>query len=186
MRKIGRPAAGDPVRPTTDDRIHIDIRRWKHDGRLVPGGMFITSAENDPLYSLEVHVADDHLIIHHAGTQQRVALDSTPCNFGGERPWLRCPECGRRAAILYANERFLCRLCHDLAWPVTREKELERAARALARTCRLLGVKPGFRIPLGQKPKGMRWKTYWRHVVNHEKQSRWLLRCIAAEIGLSL
>jgi len=133
MAKIGRPAAGDPVRPTTDDRIHIDIKRWKRDGRLVRGGMFITSAEGDPLYTVEVHVADDHLIIHHADTQQRVALDSTPCNFGGERPWFRCPECGRRAAILYGDKRFLCRLCHDLAWPVAREKELERAARALVR-----------------------------------------------------
>ncbi len=30
-----------------------------------------------------------------------VELDHTACNYGGERPWWLCPECGRRCAVLY-------------------------------------------------------------------------------------
>jgi hypothetical protein len=30
-----------------------------------------------------------------------VELDRTACNYGGERPWWLCPECGRRCAVLY-------------------------------------------------------------------------------------
>jgi hypothetical protein len=48
-----------------------------------------------------------------------VALEYTEPHFGGTRPWFRCPakDCGRRCAILYGGELFVCRECHDLAYP---------------------------------------------------------------------
>ena len=44
-----------------------------------------------------------------------VWLDWTPCHFGGERPWFRCPAmgCGRRVAILYGGRIFACRHCYQ-------------------------------------------------------------------------
>ena len=46
----------------------------------------------------------------------RVYLDTTPCNYGGERWWFRCPSCGRRCRILYGGPEFTCRVCRDLTY----------------------------------------------------------------------
>jgi hypothetical protein len=41
----------------------------------------------------------------------------TPQNFGGCRPWLACPLCGRRAGALFlSGEGFGCRACLRLAY----------------------------------------------------------------------
>ena len=47
-------------------------------------------------------------------------VDSTPCNFGGARNWLRCPtpNCGRRVQSLFVNGRggIGCRKCLELLY----------------------------------------------------------------------
>jgi len=63
---------------------------------------------------------------HDDGVEQRkheypVRVEYTPCNFGGERPWFRCPRgsCHERVAKLYNPPRgrlFLCRDCHELSY----------------------------------------------------------------------
>jgi len=49
-----------------------------------------------------------------------IPIDRTPCHFGGDRPWFRCPECDARKAKLYKPPhgagRFLCRDCHGLLY----------------------------------------------------------------------
>jgi hypothetical protein len=48
-----------------------------------------------------------------------VAIEYTPCNFGGVRPWFRCPSCDSRRAKLHrppAGSRFRCRECHELGY----------------------------------------------------------------------
>ena len=49
-----------------------------------------------------------------------IRIVSTPCNFGGEREWLLCPEptCGRRVKSLFVDEhhRIACRKCHGLLY----------------------------------------------------------------------
>jgi len=58
-----------------------------------------------------------------------VALEYTECNFGGVRPWLRCPgvvdgeECGRRCRKLYlpnGGRYWLCRECYNLGYLTSR------------------------------------------------------------------
>lgn len=52
-----------------------------------------------------------------------VPIETTSCNFGGERPWFRCPDCSERVGGLHcppAGERFRCRECHGLAYESTR------------------------------------------------------------------
>ena len=53
-----------------------------------------------------------------------VMLERTPCHYGGERVWFRCPRmgCGRRVAILYAAKYFVCRHCLRLAYESQREQ----------------------------------------------------------------
>ena len=48
--------------------------------------------------------------------RQVVPIERTPCNFGGTRPWFRCPTCGGRVAMLVADQnRFCCRRCRGRA-----------------------------------------------------------------------
>ena len=56
-----------------------------------------------------------------------IRLERTPCHYGGERVWCRCPRCGSRRAVLYSlHGRFLCVPCNDLAYSSTREDLLYR------------------------------------------------------------
>jgi hypothetical protein len=57
--------------------------------------------------------------------EQGINLETTPCNFGGERWWFRCPlvkngqPCGRRCFKLYCppgQDYFGCRECYDLTY----------------------------------------------------------------------
>ena len=53
--------------------------------------------------------------------RETIALQVTPCHFGGTRSWFRCPGCAsRRAVLLCAGGLFRCRRCHDLAYASTR------------------------------------------------------------------
>ena len=49
-----------------------------------------------------------------------IKIVSTPCNFGGSREWLLCPEptCGRRVLSLFIDEhhRIACRKCLGLLY----------------------------------------------------------------------
>jgi hypothetical protein len=48
-----------------------------------------------------------------------VPIEWTPCNFGGTRPWFRCPakDCTRRVRFLYqVNGVFICRRCSNLTY----------------------------------------------------------------------
>jgi len=103
-----------------------------------------------------------------------VPLEYTECNFGGVRPWFRCPTdaggCGRRVGKLYhppGRDRYLCRECHDLGYQSSRSSgnAFERAgqryrkafAKADAEDRRPHPNNPPYRP---DKPKGMHWDTF--------------------------
>jgi hypothetical protein len=87
----------------------------------------------------------------------------TPCNFGGERPWLHCPRrgCGRRVRKLYlAGRYFLCRQCGRVKFLSQSESSADRAQRRLRRIGRKLGEDEAQWLP--ERPKGMHRSTYAR------------------------
>jgi hypothetical protein len=95
-------------------------------------------------------------------------LDTTPCHFGGERVWFRCPGCRSRRAVLFnAGGAFACRACHDLAYSSTREAPHERSIRRChAIQKRLNGG--GYGVPIWEipdRPARMHWTTYKRLVL---------------------
>ena len=98
----------------------------------------------------------------------RVAVEWTPCRYGGERPWWRCPGCGSRRAVLYlvygiARAGFLCRACAGLSYQSQREDAEGRTLlRAFAIRERLGQKEGGVCVPFPRKPRGMHWRTYDR------------------------
>jgi len=53
---------------------------------------------------------------------QRIRVTYTPCNYGGERPWLRCPVCLERRARLFLDGKWKCRECVGVGYLSTRDK----------------------------------------------------------------
>jgi hypothetical protein len=52
-----------------------------------------------------------------------IPLEYTECNFGGYRPWFRCPDCSQRVGKLYmppGGYRFSCRECLELGYHTSR------------------------------------------------------------------
>lgn len=103
-----------------------------------------------------------------------VPLEYTDCNFGGVRPWFRCPVdaggCDRRVGKLYrppSRDRYLCRECYDLGYQSSRTsgddlKQAElRYRRAFAKAdAEDRRPHPNGHPPLPDKPKGMHRETF--------------------------
>ncbi len=99
--------------------------------------------------------------------EERIALAWTPCTYGGERPWFRCPECGRRVRAMYAppgNTIFRCRCCHNLAYTSQQQSEEDRLLSRIRAIQRRLAGSPAHLLPwhLPPPPEGMHARTYAR------------------------
>ena len=93
--------------------------------------------------------------------RERVALETTPCRYGGRRPWFRCPRCGSRRRVLYSvGGVFRCRRCHDLAYTSTREDAQARSARRIAALHTRLEAAGADLYAIPPRPAGMRQATY--------------------------
>lgn len=107
-----------------------------------------------------------------------VPLKYTECNFGGYRPWFRCPgvvdgeRCGRRARKLYLPRRrwaeyYLCRECYDLGYTSSRTSgdELKQAELRYRRAFAKADAEnrrphPNSEPWLPERPKGMHHDTF--------------------------
>ena len=112
-----------------------------------------------------------------------VPIEYTECNFGGERPWFRCPntKCQKRVAKLYCPPRghhYLCRDCHNLSYrssrasgdPVeTAELRYRRAFSKADKDDRR--PHPNNRPMYPEKPKGMHEDTF-EELLNEVKEAR--------------
>lgn len=159
------------ARPSTRSALRLDIRAIHREGYLEPGTRATyTWGKGDRSSSIAFVVTGDdhadalHLLYTSKGVEveQRIPLEWTPCNFGGERPWALCPRCSRRIAVLWSRGRFYCRKCHGLAYQSTREDRADRAARKARALRRRLGASNDLTEPIPWKPNGMHWRTYWQ------------------------
>jgi hypothetical protein len=178
---------------TTDDYRRIDVRRWQRDGLLLPFHYFqwCWTRDGERVASIGVRVQAESvtLIYTHSrwdseprALEYAVDLERTPCNYGGERVWFRCParNCGRRVAILYCAGYFVCRHYLQLAYETQREQPPDRALHKAQAIHEKLGGTGIIDDPVF-KPKGMHWQTYSRHIERfREAESRsippWLWR----------
>lgn len=170
-----------PTKGTTDAALRLDVRFLTRAGLIAPGvvGSLVVawSRGGEPAGTVEVRYDHDRpgeVVLDYGvrrgedapweRVRERVPLDRTPCRFGGDRTWFRCPGCGGRRAVLYgAAGRFRCRACHGLAYASTREGEADRHRRRSGDLRRRLGSDPED-VPLPPKPRGMHRRTYGRIV----------------------
>ena len=136
---------------TTNKMTGLDIRKVHRAGGLEPGVSEVT-----------LHYRITGPFGEGRDYSYPVRIEWTPCNYGGQRAWWACPDCGRRVAVLWSGSRYACRNCHDLAYKSTRTAPgsecYARASKIRAR----LGWGGGVASPQGNKPKGMHWATYSR------------------------
>ena len=190
---------GYSYRSTTEDYRSIDIRRWRRDGLLEPWRTFgwQWSLDGEAVASIRVQAEDRKLRLMYrqrsAGEEWRdmdytVFLDWTDCHLGGSRPWFLCPArgCGRRVAILFGGAVFVCRHCHQLAYPSQNEDASDRAARRAERIRAKLGWPPSILNGWHNKPKGMHWRTFERLCQEHEYWETMSLGFIAAKFGMPM
>jgi hypothetical protein len=163
---------------TADAALGLDVRFLARQGMLRPGIYTVSwSCGGNPSGSISVYVTDDRPmpfeieLVFRAqwggkpwrDVTQRIMLAWTPCTYGGHRPWLVCPLCRHRAAIIYADgPGFYCRKCLGLVYQSQRESAGDRALKKSQAIQRCLGGGGGAFDPFPRKPPRMHWRTYYR------------------------
>jgi hypothetical protein len=158
-------------KPATNENLPLDVRAMHRRGYLAPGAYCSwgwwrgDNKEGGASIGCRSDGQSVRLLYSHAGEEVdlRVVLDWTPCNYGGARPWWRCPSCGRRVAVIYgAGKVFACRHCYGLCYGCQKEKPSNRALRRAFKIRERLGDDGGLTTAFPEKPKGMHWETYSR------------------------
>lgn len=182
----------------TEDCRSIDIRRWQREGYLTPGRyldwQWLRNDEKVAAIGVKIETGQLRLIYSYRrnggdweSLDYPVRLQTTSCNYGGERYWFTCPAvgCGRRVAVLYLGGKyFACRHCYRLTYKSQREMVDDRAARRADKIRDKLGWHRGiFNLP-GDKQKGMHWKTYHRLRMTHDDYVDRALLGMAAKLGI--
>ena len=125
-----------------------------------------------------------------------VPVEWTECNFGGFRPWFKCPgivdgqECNRRVEKLYRpprNTHFLCRHCHNVTYRSSNVSgnpwkkaglKMKKIEEKLAKKAKSEDYNPK---GLG-KPKDMHWQTYFELVEDYHKWEKRFTTGITADL----
>ncbi len=175
---------GQSGRDTTSDYRALDVRRLQRDGLLKPGKSFGWNwmRRGETVTSIQIRSETERIILnyqHKSGGSDWQPMDYpvrvawTDCTLGGRRAWLLCPArgCGRRVALLYIGGSgiFACRHCYNLAYASQRETRDDRAARRADRIRERLGWEAGILNGVGDKPKGMHWRTFEQLHAEHNE-----------------
>ncbi len=148
-------------RLTTNELPSIDVRYLARQGAVAPGRRSSMAWRDDQRVSIE---SSGTRVVFSVGSRvcQVIDLMWTSCSLGGERVWVRCPDCKRRVAILYLGGNFACRVCHGLYYESQRTRGRCSALIKLQRLRHRLGGSANLLEPFPDKPKKMRHATYER------------------------
>lgn len=168
---------GIRTRKETGPLLRLDTTILRRCGALEPGSVSALewfTVRGEPAGSIRVHATGNALkLIYRVRAhgeewrdmRERVALETTPCRYGGRRPWFRCPGCESRRRVLYcATGVFRCRRCHDLAYTSTREDAQARSARRIAALHARLKSPRSDLYATPPRPAHMKRSTYRRIV----------------------
>lgn len=186
---------------TTSDYRALDVRKLSRDNLLIAGYKFGWSwyRRGEKAGSITISVKSDRIELEYLTKSYSEAewkeqnypvyLSWTACHLGGRRPWFHCPRigCGRRVAILYGSDVYICRHCRNLAYDSQREKDYDRLARRADKIRERLGWEPGIlNGSFWQKPKGMHWRTFSRLVAEHDRLVQGSLIGMATDLRIPL
>jgi len=177
-------------RSKCEDLLPLDVRILARRGNLQPGANleWRWSSGDMPLGSVGVRASNDHLRLIYTWTPHgaparsmdcRVSIETTRCNFGGVRPWFRCPRCNCRRAVLYgtaSDGRFGCRGCMRLAFNIEAET-------TWGRICRKRHKLEAKLVAHREKPRKMRWDAYARIRMQLTAVDRALVTSALASFG---
>ena len=183
---------------TTADYRQLDVRRLQRDGLLERrwGFNWRWTRNGEAVGNINIRPEDDRVILNYRTRESggewiekeySVILERTPCHYGGERVWFRCPavRCGRRVATLYGGTIFACRHCHRLGYESQRESV---SARADSRAWRIRERCGGWGCLLDPlfRPKGMQQRTFRRLYRAYEKACETSAFSFANRMGMSV
>jgi hypothetical protein len=107
----------------------------------------------------------------------------------GNRPYFLCPICYSQRLKLYLDSKshyFSCRSCAGLTYTSTRENSADRAMSKSRKIRRRIGASLATMdsISLWDKPKRMRWKTFFKLKSQAEYHEAFGWNFIAQELGM--
>ncbi len=171
MTKGGaRFGAGRPAYKVKAEQVaRVDIRIWHKLGLLWSGGRNTwTWSRGDERAGSITFCVSEHAInliysINGKDASQRIGRVSTPCHYGGSRPWFCCPACQSKSALLYLRAgRFACRRCQRVSYSTQSGTSHDRLCRLYYRLAE--------KIERG-KPKWQRRSTFIKLEDRFEKVS---------------
>ncbi len=185
-------------RDTTADYKQLDVRRLQRGGFLERRFSFCWgwTRNGEAVGIIKICPEDDRVVLDYS-TRQRggewisheypVMLERTPCHYGGERVWFRCPVrgCGRRVAILYGGTIFACRHCHRLAYPCQHESPGDRADSRAWKIRERCGGWGCLLDPLFRR-KGMHHRTFQKLARDYEQACSASDFAFSAKMGMSI
>lgn len=195
---MGGPGSGKYERcnaKNTTEMYHpLDIRRLHREGHLTPGNTFgwVWYLNGYDVCSVTIKVEKEFLVFSECNSNfsnnvlngYPVGLTWTSCNYGGSRPWFRCPFCGQRVALLYGAKFFACRHCYALAYDSQREGKEDRTLRRANNIRQKLGWRSGIAYGPGHKPKGMHWRTFEQIASEYDSLTAICFHDLAEQAGM--
>ena len=171
----GYGSGRDGWKPKAEEAKRIDVRYMRKRGFLNDGCQFTLSWSRgeESVGYINARTTDRTVILNYrvkpywedewTDIEECVPIEWTPCNFGGQRPWLNCPRCSRRVEVLYGvGKRFLCRHCYNVTYSSQCETVMDRLLRRSRKMRRRLDVDESIFESVVFKPKGMHQKTFDR------------------------
>ncbi len=158
----GRRPAANKRRPVVEDRIVLDLKNFKK--HLIPDALIAQahSKNGTEVFRMVIAVSEDSLTLHYKLQKQiqkeKIFLNFAPCNYGGSRAYMLCPECDKQYRILYLGNkgRWACRKCLGLAYKIQRLTKRKRHFHMVEKI-KNRRFKDG---PVSQKPSRMWAKTH--------------------------
>ena len=155
--------------PKIEDCNSLDANQLQRNGCLKNGwnGVISWTRNGKKFSTIGMRATANYLHLSYCteeyGTvSQSVTIERLPCRFGGSRAYFRC-KCNKRVVKLYSvGKHFRCRHCFRLPYSSKNESHWDRALRQRNKQRRRLSRNIGLEASMGQKPKGMWWRTYHR------------------------
>lgn len=153
----GRPAE----KGKAEACLRLDVRDMAKRRALRPGRggtwAWTNTVTGEPIGHIDYRIEADTLVLDYRlngeSRLQRVSILTTPCHYGGTRPWLTCPHCAARVAVIFLRRGgFYCRKCAEVAYYSQSEDVCGRAWRKQQKAEAKLGT--GW-----ARPKGMHKST---------------------------